>query len=184
VLMHLPYCYQGRRTFVEIVAQENPQLLASQAGETDKEKIKALAKAAVYQELVVQKIAPSELASGQVGNLYTGSIFLGMLSTLSYHWQQKTPLAAQKLGFIAYGSGSKAKVLEAQVVEGWEPQIENLQLFETLASRTMLDFEQYERLHKKEQKQPILSPQNEFYLDSIEAQNPVLIGARYYKYGG
>jgi hydroxymethylglutaryl-CoA synthase len=182
LLMHLPYCYQGRRTFIDVFAQENPELLAAQEGETPKEKLKNLAKSEAYLQLVAEKIAPSELASGQVGNIYTGSIFLGLLSTLCYHFQQSTELAHKTMGFIAYGSGSKAKVFEATVEEGWEHQIKKVPLFETLAQRTALDFDTYEHLHKKELTVSVLPPVNEFYLDSIETENPVLVGARYYKY--
>ncbi len=36
--------------------------------------------------------------------------------------------------------------------------------------------------NKKELKQSVGTPKNEFYLHSIEKENPVLVGARYYKY--
>jgi hydroxymethylglutaryl-CoA synthase len=101
ILMHLPYCFQGRRTFIEIFAKENPDLLDTQVGETTKDKIKALAKSPEYLALVNDKILPSEIASGQIGNIYTGSIFLGLLSALCYHFQQKTDLTNQKFGLIA-----------------------------------------------------------------------------------
>ena len=114
ILMHLPYCFQGRRTFVEIFAKEHSELLATQNGETLKDKIKSLAKSPEYLNVVNQKIYPSEIASGQVGNIYTGSIFLGLLSALCYHFQQKTELTNKKFGFIAYGSGSKEKCLKQQ----------------------------------------------------------------------
>jgi hydroxymethylglutaryl-CoA synthase len=182
ILMHLPYCFQGRRTFIEIFAKENPELLGAQIGETTKDKIKALAKSPEYLALINEKILPSEIASGQIGNIYTGSIFLGLLSTLCYHFQQKTDLSNKKLGFIAYGSGSKSKVFEAEVSPKWQSAIEKVNLFETLEQATAIDFPTYEKLHKKELKQSVLTPKNEFYLDSIEKENPVLVGARYYKY--
>ena len=182
VLMHLPYCFQGRRTFIEIFAKENAVLLEAQVGETAKEKIKALGKSSEYVALINEKIYPSEIASGQIGNIYTGSIFLGLLSTLCYHFQQKSDLTDAKFGFIAYGSGSKSKVFEAEVAEKWETQIEKVTLFETLENSTAIDFITYEKLHKKELKQSVIAPKNEFYLDSIEKENPVLVGARYYKY--
>ena len=180
--MHLPYCFQGRRTFVEIFAQEHPELLENQIGDTAKDKIKALAKSQEYLTLVNEKIYPSEIASGQVGNIYTGSIFLGLLSTLCHHFQQKSTLAHQKFGFIAYGSGSKSKVFEAQIASEWEKQIEKVKLFETLENRTAIDFKTYEQLHKKELQQAVITPKNEYYLESIEKENPVLVGARYYKF--
>ena len=182
ILMHLPYCFQGRRTFIEIFAKENSQLLESQLGETAKDKIKALAKSPEYLALVNDKILPSEIASGQVGNIYAGSIFLGLVSTLCYHFQQKSDLTNGRFGFVAYGSGSKSKVFEAEISEHWKTVIEKVTLFETLESCTAIDFTAYEKLHKKELKQSVIPPKNEFYLDSIEKENPVLIGARYYKF--
>ncbi|MFN3968291.1 hydroxymethylglutaryl-CoA synthase family protein [Flavobacterium sp.] len=182
ILMHLPYCFQGRRTFIEIFAKENPELLETQIGETTKDKLKALAKSQEYLALVNTKILPSEIASGQIGNIYTGSIFLGLLSTLCYHFQQKTNLSNKKLGFIAYGSGSKSKVFEAEVSADWQSAIEKVKLFETLEQATAIDFSTYEKLHKKELKQSVLAPTNEFYLESVEKENPVLVGARYYKF--
>ena len=183
ILMHLPYCFQGRRTFIEIFAKENPALLESQLGETTKDKIKALAKSPEYLALVNEKILPSEIASGQVGNIYTGSIVLGLLSTLCYHFQQKSYLTNKKFGFVAYGSGSKSKVFEAEVSSEWQMQIAKATLFETLENRTIIDFTTYEKLHKKELTQAHITPKNEFYLDRIEKENPMLLGARYYKFG-
>lgn len=172
ILMHLPYCFQARRTFVEIFAKENNLT----------EDIKSISKTPEYLEFVNQTIFPSEIASGQVGNMYTGSIFLGMLSTLCYHVQQNTNLTNKKFGFIAYGSGSKSKVFEAEVQEHWQSVIEKTQLFETLNNSTEIDFGTYISLHKKERKQSVLQPKNEFVLDYIEKENPVLVGARYYKF--
>ncbi len=183
ILMHLPYCFQGRRTFIEIFAAENPELSATQIGETAKDKIKALAKSPEYLALVNEKLLPSELASGQIGNIYTGSIFLGLLSTLCYHFQQKTDLTNKKMGFIAYGSGSKSKVFEASIESQWRSVLEKVKLFETLEQRTAIDFSTYEKLHKKELRQSVIPPENEFYLAAVEKENPVLVGARYYKFG-
>ena len=180
--MHLPYSFQGRRTFVEIYAQENPKLGLNPNSEDYKEKIKVIAKSSEYLDFVNQKIAPSEIASGQVGNIYSGSIFLGMLSTLCHHFKENSNLSNTKFGFIAYGSGSKAKVFEAEVQENWKSEIQKVLLFETLDSSQTLDFDTYIKLHKKELKKSVLEPKNEFVLDHIEKEKPNLVGARYYKF--
>jgi len=172
ILMHLPYCFQARRTFVEIFAKENNLT----------KDIKTISKSPEYLEFVNQTIFPSEIASGQVGNMYTGSIFLGMLSTLCFHLQQNNNITNKKFGFIAYGSGSKSKVFEAEVQEHWQSVIEKTQLFETLNNSTEIDFGTYISLHKKERKHSVLQPKNEFVLDYIEKENPVLVGARYYSF--
>jgi len=181
ILMHLPYCYQGRRTFVEIFATANPDLLEAQPGDNRKEKMKALAKSSEYLSLVQGKIMPSEMASGNVGNIYTGSLFLGLLSALSWHAAQSDDLSGKKLGLIGYGSGSKSKVMEATVMSGWQQKIEACRLFEVLEKATPVTFEQYESLHKCRLKASVQIPENEFCLSSIEETNPVLLGARYYK---
>lgn len=182
IFMHLPYCFQGRRTFIEIFAKENQALLENQNGENEKEKIKALAKSSRYNAIVQSKIYPSEIASGEVGNIYTGSIFLGLLSGLYYAAKEHIALEHKKIGFIAYGSGSKSKVFEAEMQSDWKSNILKTTLFETLENRTAIDFETYEKLHKKELKSAVLSPKNEFILERIEVENPVLKGARYYQF--
>ena len=40
----------------------------------------------------------------------------------------------------------------------------------------------HEKLHKKELKSAVLNPKNEFVLERIETENPVLKGARYYRF--
>lgn len=182
IFMHLPYCFQGRRTFIEIFANENPDLLEQQEGENLKDKLRSLIKSEEYLNLVNNKIKPTEIASGEVGNIYTGSIFLGFLSALYFNLKENVSITNKKTGFIAYGSGSKSKVFEGTIEAHWQSKIEKTHLFEVLEQRTAIDFEIYERLHKKEIKTPILQPANEFVLDYIEKGNPVLIGARYYKF--
>lgn len=184
IQMHLPYCFQGRRMFVEVFAMENPNLLDKQIGEKTSDKLKALAKSPEYRQLVDEKIATSEIASGKVGNIYTGSIFMGLLSTLSYHAEKKSDIIDQKIGFFAYGSGSKSKVFEASVAADWYKVINDLKLFKHLEQTHALDFDTYEKLHKKELKVSVIQPQREFAMDYIEKVNPVLLGARYYKYFG
>ena len=182
IFMHLPYCFQGRRTFIEIFANENSSLLEAQEGENIKNKMRSLSKSEEYLKLVNQKIKPTEIASGDVGNIYTGSIFLGFLSALYYNSKENIALTNKKTGFIAYGSGSKSKVFEGIVEENWQSKIEKTKLFEVLEQRTAIDFDTYEKLHKKELKNAVLNPTNEFVLDYIEKENPVLKGARYYKF--
>lgn len=179
ILMHLPYCFQARRTFVEIYMQENPSI---EYDPTNKDQLKLVSKSEDYLNFVNETIYPSEIASGQVGNMYTGSIFLGMLSTFCFHLKEKSKIENQKMGFIAYGSGSKSKVFEGEVQLGWEQAIAKSTLFETLEASKEIDFTTYEALHRKELKNSVIAPKNEFVLERIEQENPVLLGARYYQF--
>lgn len=182
ICMHLPYSFQGRRTFVEIFATEYPELLEKEKGENKGEKIKALSKSEAYKNIVQQKLQPAEISSSEIGNIYTGSLFLGFLSALYFSAKENKVFKNNTIGFIAYGSGSKSKVFEGNLTENWQQQILKTNLFETLQNRTAIDFETYEKLHKKEIKEPILKAKSEFILDFIETENPNLKGARYYKF--
>lgn len=180
IAMHLPYCFQGRRTFQHIFAEEHAELLAQQTGETHAEKLKSLTKSEAYQSLVTEKLYPSEIASSKVGNIYTGSIFLGLASAL-YH-KKDMGIQSNKIGFIAYGSGSKSKVFEAELEDGWKAQIGKTNLFEALEQTQAIDFDTYEALHRKERSTSVISAKNEVALVAIEKENPVLIGKRDYVY--
>lgn len=107
---------------------------------------------------------------------------MGFLSTLAHFYDTKKEIAGNTFGFLAYGSGSKSKVFEGIIQNEWKTAIANTPLFETLQESFEIDFDTYEKLHKKEQKQSIQSPKKEWVLDRIESENPNLIGARYYKW--
>jgi len=178
VCMHLPYCFQGRRTFVELFADENPALYDSAEGNNHFEKIKALSKSKVYLDFIEKTIAPSEYLSAKVGNCYTGSIFLGWISALLWSVEQNT--SPKKVGFIAYGSGSKSKVFEGELVAGWQNHFDSSAVLNAFDDLVELDFETYEQLHKNEVKSPIAASKGVFKLERIEENNPVLFGARFY----
>jgi hydroxymethylglutaryl-CoA synthase len=184
IVMHLPYAFQGRRMLTEIYALDatDAPISGNETTEEYQNKLKEISKTLAYQDFVTQKLQPAELASSLIGNLYTGSIFMGLLSTLSHFYDTNTEIENEKMGFLAYGSGSKSKVFEGTIQPDWRKAMPTVQLFETLKKSFEIDFDTYEKLHKKEQKQPILTPKNEWILDRIENENPNLIGARYYKW--
>lgn len=183
IWMHLPYAFQGRRTFISIFAENNPELLAQQPGENDKEKFRNLTKSEAYLKLVNEKIKPSEAVSGLIGNIYTGSIFLGMIGALTAYLDENSDeIAGQKVGFIAYGSGSKSKVFEGMMQENWKNAIQKIQLMDKINQAIPVDFDTYEKLHKKAIHKPINKNQKGFVLSKIEKKIPTLKGARYYQF--
>jgi hydroxymethylglutaryl-CoA synthase len=184
IVMHLPYAFQGRRMLSEIYALDASNKIISEEenGTEYQNKLKEVSKSDTYRDFVTQKLQPAEIASSLIGNLYTGSIFMGFLSTLAHFHDNKMEISNKKFGFLAYGSGSKSKVFEGTIQAEWKSAIANVNLFETLEKSIEIDFETYEKLHKKEQKQPVQEPKNEWILDRIETEIPNLLGARYYKW--
>ncbi|OUL63969.1 hydroxymethylglutaryl-CoA synthase family protein [Flavobacterium sp. AJR] len=184
IIMHLPYSFQGRRMLSEIYALDSETKIISGDESTTEyqNKLKEISKSEAYKTFVTDKLQPAELASSLIGNLYTGSIFMGLLSTLAHFYDTKNEISGTQFGFLAYGSGSKSKVFEGTIQPEWKSALTETKLFETLEKSTEIDFETYEKLHKKEQKQSIRTPKNEWVLDRIEKESPNLIGARYYKW--
>nr|WP_315172740.1 hydroxymethylglutaryl-CoA synthase [uncultured Flavobacterium sp.] len=184
IVMHLPYAFQGRRMLSEIYALDaSNKIISGEENATEyHNKLKEVSKSETYRDFVSQKLQPAEIASSLIGNLYTGSIFMGLLSTLAHFHDNKIEVSDKKFGFLAYGSGSKSKVFEGTIQSEWKSAIANINLFETLEKSIEIDFETYEKLHKKEQKQPVQQPKNEWILDRIETEIPNLLGARYYKW--
>jgi hydroxymethylglutaryl-CoA synthase len=184
IVMHLPYAFQGRRMLSEIYAldAENSVISENDTAVDYQNKLKEISKTDEYKTFVSQKLQSAELASSLIGNLYTGSIFMGLLSTLAHFYDTNKEVSGKKFGFLAYGSGSKSKVFEGTIQPDWKLALAKIKLFETLENSAEISFDVYEKLHKKEQKNSVQSPKNEWVLDRIEREIPHLIGARYYKW--
>jgi len=184
VIMHLPYAFQGRRMLSEIYALDSHEkILSGNENAADYQNIlKETSKSDAYKSFVSEKLQPAEIASSLIGNLYTGSIFMGLLSALSDFYQRKIEISGNTFGFLAYGSGSKSKVFEGTIESGWKTAISNVKLFQKLENSFEIDFETYLKLHKKDQQTSVLPHKSEWILDRIEKGIPNLTGARYYKW--
>jgi len=184
IMMHLPYAYQGRRMFAELFAldAETPLLTGNEVPADYQTRIKEISKSDDYKAFVADKLQPAEEASSLIGNLYTGSVFMGFLSAIAKYAEADKDVTGKTIGFLAYGSGSKSKVFQGMLQPGWKAAAQSARLFETLAQSHAIDFEAYQKLHKKEQDYSILAPVNEWVLDAIEHTLPNLTGARYYKW--
>ncbi|MBL7879992.1 MAG: hydroxymethylglutaryl-CoA synthase family protein [Chryseobacterium gambrini] len=176
LIFHLPYAFHGKRVFTEIYSLENG--LSYQTPEEQK----AVAKSEEYLEFINNKIEKSQRASSEIGNMYTASIFMALLSALQTSFNENEELAEQEIGFLGYGSGSKSKVFAGKVSENWKKVVKKWNLFESLKNRTAIDFETYEKLHRKQLQNSVNENYKGFGLKSVELENPVLKGARYYDY--
>jgi 3-hydroxy-3-methylglutaryl CoA synthase len=160
--------------FNDVYALENGE-------DNSNDHLKIIAKSEGYQALIAEKVEPTQRASSEIGNMYTASIFTALISALQVSYQANEKLEGQKIGFIGYGSGSKSKVFEGTVAPTWKSIIEKVNLFEYLEQRQPITFDQYENLHNKAIKQPIVLRKG-FALEKIEKEIINLEGARYYTY--
>lgn len=77
----------------------------------------------------------------QVGNIYTGSLYLALASLLS---TSARPLDDQRIGLFSYGSGSCAEFFSATVMPGAQARMRELDLQGLLDARKTLTFDEYE----------------------------------------
>ena len=125
-----------------------------------------------FQEAYLAKVADTATLSRSVGNIYTGSIYLGLASLLEL---QKIR-AGERLCFGAYGSGCSALVFSAIV----QPEADSVPLrglVSKLEERREISLQEYERLHEGLMEKSLVKPSQEFALASIDHQ-----GYRHYEY--
>ncbi len=199
---HLPYAYQARRMFSEVFMEEAQRrgdwpLIQEELGQElpvrddfDNEKeyqkaygrfLRAITKTPAYRNFVNVRIEKGERASSLVGNLYTSSIFLALMSSLEADFSEGCELRGLRMGFFAYGSGSKSKVFEAEVQPQWREVVSRFGLMQTLDNRQPLDYAVYEDLHRGRRQQPAGPVEGRFLLEKVETQRPNYIGARSYR---
>ncbi|MFV0178430.1 hydroxymethylglutaryl-CoA synthase [Empedobacter falsenii] len=174
IAFHLPYAFQGKRMFSDVFALENGQ-------DNSNDNLKIISKSDEYKVLIKEKVEPTQRASSEIGNMYTASIFTAFLSALQVSTDNNEDLTGKTVGFISYGSGSKSKVFQGKIGEGWKDVMNKVDLFNYLKQREAISFEQYEDLHNKNQKTSINASKG-FALDRIETEIPDLKGARYYTF--
>jgi hydroxymethylglutaryl-CoA synthase len=107
---------------------------------------------------------------------------LALLSALDEAYLKNEDLTDQKIGFLAYGSGSKSKCFEGFILPSWKEVMAKQNLFDTLENRKAISFAEYEQLHTKKLNTPLSKNPNKFILEKIEQTQINLTGARYYSY--
>ncbi|MBP6826648.1 MAG: hydroxymethylglutaryl-CoA synthase family protein [Saprospiraceae bacterium] len=200
MIFHLPYAFHAKRMYTEQFVRERKEkgVWAADvvrygfsepvsdhfADVKSFEKaqsvfLKSVSESRLYQRFVSEKLEKAQRASQETGNLYTASIFLALMSTLECDLEEGNNLAGKRFGFVAYGSGSKAKVFEAVVQKEWGEVTRRFGVFKKLRHRRAIDYDQYEALHTGVQYEPVFTERGRWGLESI-GQEGVTLGARYY----
>jgi hydroxymethylglutaryl-CoA synthase len=200
MIFHLPYAFHAKRMYVEAYIQERQNkgvwsndlfkigMASPETMRFEDQKayekyrasfLKAVSESSPYKRFVQEKLEKAQRASQETGNLYTASIFLALMSTLEADVQDNSKLSGKRFGFVAYGSGSKAKVFEGVVQREWAEVARHFHITEKLKRRQAIDYDQYEALHTGAQNTPILAEKGRWGLERI-GQEGVTLGARYY----
>jgi hydroxymethylglutaryl-CoA synthase len=101
------------------------------------------------------EVAPSLRFPSQVGNIYTGSLYLALASLLD---AEAPVLEGQRIGMFSYGSGCCAEFFAGRVVSGAGALVARWKLGEPLTDRRRYTFAEYEAIRRKDEeidRQPV-----------------------------
>ncbi|MGO3792052.1 MAG: hydroxymethylglutaryl-CoA synthase [Enterococcus gilvus] len=115
---HLPYTKMGRKALRAIFPEMS---------ESEQQRLEAR-----YDEAV--------LYSRQVGNLYTGSLYLGLISLLD----NGSLAAGDRVGLFSYGSGAVSEFFSMTVMDGYKHHLSINENQALLSERSQLTMEAYE----------------------------------------
>jgi hydroxymethylglutaryl-CoA synthase len=121
---HVPYGKMAKKAHRHCMALE---------GKSD-----AQADASFAEEVAVSLELPS-----QIGNIYTGSLYLALASLLH---AEAAELEGKRVGLFSYGSGCAAEFFAGRVVPGAGKFVETLALAEPLAERRRYTIPEYEAI--------------------------------------
>ncbi|MGX7197115.1 hydroxymethylglutaryl-CoA synthase [Enterococcus olivae] len=118
---HIPYTKMGKKALLAILEEE-----------TEAE-----------QERILSRYEESIVYSRRVGNLYTGSLYLGLLSLLE---NSEELSAGSRIGLFSYGSGAVSEFFSGNLVPDFEKALCKNRHHTLLDQREKLTIETYEQL--------------------------------------
>ncbi|MDM7911467.1 MAG: hydroxymethylglutaryl-CoA synthase, partial [Methanotrichaceae archaeon] len=133
---------------------------------------KKFSRTKLFLEAFRAKVEVSAQISRHVGNIFTGSLYLGLASLV----EQQRLIPGERVLFGSYGSGCSAMVFSGLVA----PDVNSLPLrniWKRLDERREISLDEYEMLHEGRTRESILSPCGEFALMEIDGQ-----GYRHYDF--
>lgn len=123
VCLHIPFSKQGLKG-LQAIGQDQPAVL----------------------ERLTERFYEAILYNQIVGNIYTGSIFLSLLSLLENSQALQT---GDEILFYSYGSGAVCEIFSGRLVEGYRKHLSEHRL-ELLQQRTRLSVAEYEQIFFEE----------------------------------
>ena len=118
---HLPYTKMGKKAFSEILS------------EVDEDK----------QQSLLENYHSSTLLNRNVGNIYTGSLYLSLLSLLL---NSQTLKAGDRIGLFSYGSGAVGEFFSGTMASGFKESLFAEKVTNMFTKREQITVSEYERI--------------------------------------
>jgi hydroxymethylglutaryl-CoA synthase len=109
----------------------------------------------LFTETFTPRVEPGLLGVREVGNIYTGSVYMGLISLLE---TEREHVEGKQVGIFSYGSGCGAEFFLCQMKTGTTEIINGLQFHEQLERRRRITFEQYVQIYSKTWEETLYHP--------------------------
>jgi len=123
---HLPYTKMGKKALLPILEEESPQ----------------------NKELLIENYQRSTTYSRDIGNIYTGSLYLSFMSLIEH--ADSSLAYGSRIGFFSYGSGAVAEIFSGILVDGFEKHLTSNAHQQLLQHRIELSLEDYTKMFNEE----------------------------------
>jgi hydroxymethylglutaryl-CoA synthase len=163
-IYHLPFTRMVHKAHTKLLTTIDPSLTDEQANE-------------IYEQSFEKQIKPSLLGSEHVGNIYTGSVYMGLISLIE---NVPDKLINKNIGIFSYGSGCGAEFLIAHIGKGITKQVKLLKLKKQIERCKKITINEYEDLYgEKASSESII--QNEIIKPGDEFSRYLFTGVKDHK---
>jgi hydroxymethylglutaryl-CoA synthase len=133
VIYHMP--------FTNMAKKAHRRLIEIEYGGSDLERQEEM-----YNRTFSSKVAPGLLGVREVGNIYTGSVYMGLVSLLE---SEREKAENKKIGIFSYGSGCTSEFLLYRTKTKLSEIINSVHFKDQLEKRKKITIEEYTRLYSK-----------------------------------
>ena len=134
ICYHVPFCKMARKAHLQVRRTDLED--AHTPWDASSEELRA---AASFET----QVAPSLPLCSRIGNIYTGSLYLGLAGLLD---AQAGALANQRIGLFSYGSGCTSEFFSGVVSPRAAGRIAAAHIRDQLGVRERISVEEYERI--------------------------------------
>ncbi len=133
LIYHMPFSNMARKAHRHLIDLEYESLLAE-----EKERL--------FAETFHRMVEPGLLGAREVGNIYTGSVYMGLISLLETEGEKAE---GKQVGLFSYGSGCGAEFFICRIRKNIRDRIQGLRFREQLDRRKKVTFEKYMQTYSK-----------------------------------
>jgi hydroxymethylglutaryl-CoA synthase len=143
VLYHMPFTAMASKAHRHLLDVEHANLAHEN-------------REALFEETFKIKVEPGLLGAREVGNIYTGSVYMGLASLLE---TERERVEDKRAGVFSYGSGCGAEFFLCRMKTGISRIIQGMRFQEQLDRRKPVTFEQYVQWYSSSRAQTHYSPE-------------------------